>query len=402
VDSGKLRRAGMVVFVVVTLAIHGLVNFYIFRRGWQSLSGFPVFRLVLAILFAGSFLAYPLGRIVLGVFKAAWSEVLVRFGSYHLALMLYLFMGVLLVDIFRLANAVVPFFPRFLTADPRRSGLVAFVVVFGISAGTVAVGAANAARPRIKDLEVAIDKSAGGRGDLTVVMVSDIHLGTTVRSRRLERIVEKINSLGPEIVLLAGDIVDESMPAREEEKLMAAFRDIDSPLGLVGVPGNHEFYSGLERNLACLRKFGIRVLEDEAVVVGGFLVIAGRKDLSALPRRAERMSIARILDRSGVDTGLPLILLDHQPFRLEEAESAGVDLQLSGHTHAGQLFPLNLLNKRMYEQYWGYLRKGQTHYYVSSGVSTWGPPVRTGSVPEIVRIRLVFRGGEHGRGGVRE
>jgi predicted MPP superfamily phosphohydrolase len=233
-------------------------------------------------------------------------------------------------------------------------------------------------------------------------MVSDIHLGTTVRSRSLEKIVGKINSLEPDLVLLAGDIVDESMAAREEEKLTAAFRDIDSPLGLFGVPGNHEFYSGLERNLACLRKCGIRVLEDEAVVVGGFLVIAGRKDPSALPKRAERMSIARILDQSGIDTGLPLILLDHQPFRLVEAESAGVDLQLSGHTHAGQLFPLNLVNKRMYEQYWGYLRRGRTHYYVSSGVSTWGPPVRTGSVPEIVRIRLVFRDGERGGGDIRE
>jgi len=87
---------------------------------------------------------------------------------------------------------------------------------------------------------------------------------------------------------------------------------------------------------------------------------------------------------------LPLILLDHQPIRLSEAEAAGVDLQLSGHTHAGQLFPLNLINKRIYEQYWGWLTRGKTRYYVSCGVGTWGPPVRTGSVPEIVRIRISF------------
>jgi hypothetical protein len=97
------------------------------------------------------------------------------------------------------------------------------------------------------------------------------------------------------------------------------------------------------------------------------------------------------MSESGVDGRLPLLLLDHQPLGLEEAQVAGIDLQLSGHTHAGQLFPLNLINKLIYEQYWGYLRKGGTQYYVSCGLGTWGPPVRTGSTPEIVRIRLRFQ-----------
>ena len=98
---------------------------------------------------------------------------------------------------------------------------------------------------------------------------------------------------------------------------------------------------------------------------------------------------------SAVDTGRPLILLDHQPYRLAEAEEAGIDVQLSGHTHAGQLFPLNLINKKVWEQYWGYLRKGKTQYYVSCGVGTWGPPVRTGSRPEIIQIRLTFSPGKN-------
>ncbi len=384
----------MIVFVAVTLAIHGLVNFYILRRGWQALAGFPAFRSVLAGLFLVSLIAYPFGRIVLGVFQASWSEVLVRFGSFHLAWMLYLFLGVVLVDILRLANALFRFFPEFVTADPRKTGFIVFFVVFGISVATVAGGAVNASRPVVRDLDLTVGKRAGIRRDLSVVMVSDIHLGTTVRSRRLQRIVARVNSLKPDLVLLAGDIVDESMTAREEERLTAAFRDVDAPLGLFGVPGNHEFYSGLERNLSYLRKCGIRILEDEAVVVDDSFVVVGRKDPSALPKGSSRVPIPEILSRGEGTSGFPLILLDHQPFRLEEAESAGVDLQLSGHTHAGQLFPLNLINKRMYEQYWGYLRKGRTHYYVSSGVATWGPPVRTGSVPEIVRIRIRFGSAE--------
>jgi hypothetical protein len=96
------------------------------------------------------------------------------------------------------------------------------------------------------------------------------------------------------------------------------------------------------------------------------------------------------LEKTGADPKLPIILLDHQPVRLIEAEEAGIDLQLSGHTHAGQLFPLNLINKKIWEQHWGYLKKGTTQYYVSCGVGTWGPPVRTCSIPEIVRIKVSF------------
>lgn len=93
---------------------------------------------------------------------------------------------------------------------------------------------------------------------------------------------------------------------------------------------------------------------------------------------------------NGVDISHPVILMDHQAFRLEEAESNGIDLQLSGHTHHGQLWPFNFITKKVYELSWGYKKKGKTHYYVSSGVGTWGPPIRTGNRPEIVNIRLRF------------
>ncbi len=380
----------MLIFIVVVLAVHGLVNFYILHRGWQALAGFPRLRAAAALLFLLSALAYPIGRTILASKKWIWSEFLVRIGSPHMALMLYLFMGVLAVDLLRLIDALLPFFPRFVTADPNRTGLVLFLIIFGTAALAVVGGGINAAKPRIKELDLTIAKTAPGRKNLNIVMASDVHLGTTVRSSRAEKIVLMINALHPDIVLLAGDIVDETMTAREEEKLTAAFRDIRAPLGVFAVPGNHEFYSGLERNLASLKKCGIRVLQDEAVRIDGSFVLIGRKDPSALPKGGRRIPIADILDKEGVNLGLPLVLLDHQPLHLEEAQDAGIDLQLSGHTHAGQLFPLSLINKRMYEQNWGYLRKGGTQYYVSSGVCTWGPPVRTGSVPEIVRIKMSF------------
>ena len=256
---------------------------------------------------------------------------------------------------------------------------------------SIAGGAVNAARPRVREVSLAIDKAAGGRRELTVAVASDIHLGTIAGSSRLRTVIERVNALHPDIVLLPGDIVDESVTAREEEAMTSVFRELRAPLGVFSVPGNHEYFGGLERNLSYLRTWGVRVLQDEAVLVDGAFYLVGRNDPTALRYHGQRRPIETILEESGVDRSLPLILLDHQPVHLEEAEKAGIDLELCGHTHAGQLFPINLINKFVYELNWGPLDKGKTHYDVTCGVGTWGPPVRTSSRPEIVRIRIVFR-----------
>jgi hypothetical protein len=323
--------------------------------------------------------------------------------------MVNLFFALLAVDILRLTDRWVRFFPKAWTADPQRTGLVAFAVVLSVSVLGLAGGYFNALRPRLRTLDVRLEKPAGdGRGKLSVVAASDIHLGTIMGSRRLEAIVARINALRPDIVLLPGDIVDESVSEAEGEKMISALSSIRAPLGVFSVTGNHEYYGGLARNLSYLVQGGVRVLQDEAVTVGGAFVLAGRKDPTAERFGETRKSLSEVMGGAGIDHALPVVLLDHQPVRLGEAEEAGVDLQLSGHTHAGQLFPLNILNKLLYEQYWGYLRKGATQYYVSCGVGTWGPPVRTGSVPEIVRIEVSFdstagrRPGSQGVGSVVE
>lgn len=385
--GGRLRTVEMAVFLVFALSLYGLVNFYIARRGWQALAAFPAGRGVFLVVFILLALAYPLGRIVLARGGADAAGPFIKLGSLHMAFMLYLFMGVVLVDLVRLANAFLKFIPSPLR-EPGRVGPILFALVLGAAVLTVAGGAVNAARPITTDLDLRIDKPAVGRKSLTVVMASDLHLGTLIGPSRLAGIVDRINALGPDIVLLPGDIVDESVTDEQEARMSSVMRRLNAPLGVYAVPGNHEFYSGLERNLACLRACGIHVLEDEAVVVDGSIVLVGRRDPSALGYQEQRVPIREILRRYDVDENLPLILLDHQPLRLREAEEAGIDLQLSGHTHAGQLFPLNLINKRVWELNQGYLRKGSTQYYVTPGVGTWGPPVRTGSRPEIVRIAL--------------
>lgn len=386
-----MKASEMAVFLLVVLAVYGGANFYILRRGAQALAGYPRARAVL--LAAGVLLvvAYPLGRALNGPSGARFAGGLTHAGSFYLALMVNLFFAVLAIDVLRLADRAVRIFPGSWSAEPRRTGLAAFTVVLGVSLLGLAGGYVNALRPRLRTLDIRLDKPAGdGRDGLTVVAASDIHLGTIMGSRRLEAIIARINALEPDIVLLPGDIVDESVSADEEEKMISALSAIRAPLGVFSVTGNHEYFGGLARNLSYLVRGEVRVLQDEAVTVGGAIILAGRKDPTAARYGEERKALSEVLAGAGVDRALPVILLDHQPVRLSEAEAAGVDLQLSGHTHAGQLFPLNLINKLMYEQYWGYLRKGGTQYYVSCGVGTWGPPVRTGSVPEIVRIRLAF------------
>jgi len=381
----------MLVFIAIALSVYGLANFYILRRGWQALAGQPQARWIWLAVFLALVLSFPAGRFLLGHGQGPLAVLTARVGAFYLAVMLNLIMGVLLVDLLRLVNAFRPFFPASWSKDPGRTGLALFVLVAGTAALVIAVGAVNAARPRTREVSLAIDKAAGGRRNLTMAVVSDIHLGTIAGSSRLRMVVERTNALHPDIVLMPGDIVDESVTAREEEAMTSVFQGLRAPLGVFAVPGNHEYFGGLERNLSYLRKWGVRVLQDEAVLVDGSFYIVGRRDPTALRYQEVRRPIEVILERSGVDRSLPLILLDHQPVHLEEAEKAGIDLELCGHTHAGQLFPINLINKFVYELNWGPLDKGRTHYDVTCGVGTWGPPVRTSSRPEIVRIRLTFK-----------
>ncbi len=380
----------MFMFILIVLSIYALINGYIFRRGWQALAGHPRARLVLSVVFLAAAASFFAARLFIRLGWNGAAGPTARAGALYLALMLYLLMGVVLVDLFRIADGLFRIFPETVRSSPFFSGRALLAYVAGASILIIIGGAINAGHPHVREFAVCIDKPAAGRRTLTAVMASDLHLGLVSGPGRLKPLVDRINSLAPDVVFLPGDIVDESVTPRVEEEMVSTFEELRPPLGVYFVPGNHETYSGLERNLAFIRKCGIIVLQDEAVDVGGVFWLVGRRDFSSLARGEKRMPLATIMSTAGVDRARPVILLDHQPLRLDEAREAGIDLQLSGHTHAGQLFPLNLINKRLYEQNWGYLRKGGTQYYVSCGVGTWGPPVRTGSTPEIMKITLTF------------
>ncbi len=385
----------MIIFMIIVLLIYGLINGYVLWRGLQALSGLNIARLIFIIIFVVLILAFPAGRIINGQFRHRLSEVLVLFGAIYLALMIYLMMFLFLRDLVRWGVKILKMplaeFSWLSVKSPS-----SFLTIVGLAVLVVFAGYFNAINPRLKVLEIGINKQVPAGTELKAVLISDIHLGIINRSNRLESLVSRINQLQPDLVFLAGDIVDEAVPPEEEEKMVDWLKKVDSRLGLYACPGNHEYYGGFNKNISYLEKAGVTVLLDRAVKVDDCLFVIGRRDRAAASFGENRLPLKEIIQKDNVDTSWPVVVLDHQPFHLNEAAEAGVDLQLSGHTHAGQLFPLNLINKFVYEINWGYLKKGDTHIYVTSGSGTWGPPVRTGSKSEIVLIKLSFSGDKEG------
>ncbi len=252
----------------------------------------------------------------------------------------------------------------------------------------LAAGTVQALRLRTRTVPLPIAKPADLLKTLRAVQISDVHVSPVLSASRLARIIDRVNALAPDIVFITGDLASDDTPARELLRMSEVLKQPPSPLGVFACTGNHEYYGGLERTCAAIRAGGVRILEDEAVLVADSFYVIGRKDPTSVPRGGTRMPLAEIL--AGLDKSRPLILLDHQPIHLEEAAAAGIDLQLSGHTHNGQVFPVNLINKGIYKLNWGLLKKGPTWFYVTSGAGTWGPPVRLGSTSEIVLFEISF------------
>jgi len=197
--------------------------------------------------------------------------------------------------------------------------------------------------------------------------------------------VAKINSLDADLVLIAGDLLDRDVDIYINERLGEEFGAIKASMGVFAVPGNHDYFGGrIEELKELLGASGVMLLIDETVLLNGFMYVIGRNDHSR--RRFSRKPLEVLLD--GIDRSLPMIVLDHQPFFLNEAERAGIDLQVSGHTHRGQIWPGSIITRRMYENDYGLLYKGKTAIVVTSGCGIWGPPVRLGTRSEIVCIEL--------------
>jgi hypothetical protein len=220
-------------------------------------------------------------------------------------------------------------------------------------------------------------------------MASDIHLGALMGERREKVLLDIVKKQSPDLVLICGDLIDSEIAPVLRKNLGRHIQEIEAPMGVYAVTGNHEYIGGIEKSLEYLKSINIRVLKDEVITLPNGIQVVGRNDRSAGGFGANRQKLlAELL--SGIDHTKPIIVMNHQPYSLGEAEQEGVDLHLSGHTHNGQLWPLNYVTRAIFEVSWGYLKKGSSHFYVSSGFGTWGPSVRTGNRPEVVMFDLKF------------
>jgi len=367
-------------FIIVALAILFSLNGYVFLRGWQALPGTSAIRPVFLVTAIILFLSMLAGMI----FGNAMPQTVAKFVSFigfsYIIIFIYLFLSFLVVDVVRIAN----FFISFAPAGMAAFRLWAMTLTLGITGIVMIYGNYKFNHPEVVTLNISSEKPSQHKM-LKIVAASDIHLGISIDKKRLQSYVKLINDQHPDIVLLAGDVSDRSMIPVVKQNMAEELRSINARFGVFAINGNHEHYAETPNATAdYLKSAGIKVLRDEVCLIDSSFYLVGRNDRS----NSQRKSLTELIN--GLDDTKPSILMDHQPYYLEEAEKNNIDLQLSGHTHDGQFFPGNFVVKHMYELAHGYLKRGKTHYYVSSGLGLWGPQYRIGTQSEIVVINFKY------------
>lgn len=389
-DASIVKVSYFVIFLILFLTFYILLNWWIGLRGWQSLVRHIPFvkSYIYWIFFWLLALSFPAGRFGRDFLPAWVSSALSLAGSFWFGAVLYFTMALLAVDSFRLLGRVTGLIPRDYPKSTQAAAITGAVVIVLVTA-VFAYGWWNARNTRITHYQVTIPKQAGELKEMRLVVVSDLHLGTIVNRSRLERLVDIINSLKPDLVLLPGDIIEETPGPFKEQNMAAAFRRLESRYGVYAVPGNHEYIGRkFDEIVKSLQEAGVEVLVDRHVKVNGIYVV-GRDDLTG-----ERFTGKKRKDpaelMAGLDPSLPVILMDHQPSLKGQEPEKGVDLKIAGHTHRGQFFPFNLVTSRIYEIDWGHMRKGDYNSVVTSGYGTFGPPIRVGSASEVVKLDIFF------------
>ncbi|MBN1542933.1 metallophosphoesterase [candidate division KSB1 bacterium] len=372
----------LLIFFTSILSIYVLIHYYLLRHTLGALRGLSMhLRLGIAAVLVFFALLYPLSRTMAGVLLPGLSGWLLWMGAVYAGWLVYMLAGLVLRDLFQAVRLALHRIPKMPNMHPKTLVFLAL-----LAAVIAALGWWNAAHPDIVRLDLTLSRSSALRYPLHLVVATDLHIDESVSPKRVQKWVSLINRQKADAVLLVGDILDGHQPHRLDSRFAESLRQLQSRTGVFAVPGNHEYYVGIDSALAFFRSAGITALRDTAVVIDEAFVLAGRDDRTRSSFGQARKRISELL--KNIDPALPIIVLDHQPFDLNEIVTAQVDLQVSGHTHHGQLVPFNWITGQMYEKSWGLLKKNATFIYVSSGLGTWGPPMRLGNRPEIVSIRV--------------
>jgi len=378
----------MIIFFAIFLSLYGTINYYIFIRGWQALAAFPALRIYYLVFFIFLAVSYIAAKATADIIPAFLYDIMMWAGSFWFAFMAYFLLAAAGIDLFRLICHLFHISPSFLYKNYELTKQITLLAVIFIVSAIVFAGYLNAKSIRITTITTTLPRYEGKLRELNIVAASDIHISPVNDGTFLKKIVGKINSLNPDIVLLAGDIVDDKASILKDRNIGSEFTNLKSKYGTYAITGNHEFINGADEAVEYMRELGMHVLRDSSVLIDSSFYIIGREDRTKMGHGIKRKDLSELV--KDITKVYPVVLLDHTPFNLAEAEKNGIALQISGHTHHGQIFPGNLITKMVYELSWGYLKKGNTQYYVSCGVGTWGPPVKIGNISEIVNFKIKF------------
>lgn len=380
----------MALFFTIFFTVYTALNYYIFIRGWQALHSLPWLKPLYVTIFIIAAYGYVFAKLLYKFLPSIIYDIWLGIGAIWFAFFVYFILLLLGLDIIRLFNSFFHFFPKYIYNNYENTKKITAIIVIALAGLIVFLGNLNKRDITIKNLNLTLPKGNGKFNELNVVMASDLHLSTIDGERLLSKIIDKINSVNPDIVLFGGDIVDDKAVILKDRGIGESFKKLNPKFGIYSITGNHEYINGVEPSVKFMEDYGMKVLRDDYELIDSSFYLVGREDVVMKQFTGkERKTLEEII--SPFNSDHPTILLDHTPVRLEQAEKNGIDLQFSGHTHHGQIWPGNIITNMIYELSWGYLEKGKTKYYVSSGAGTWGPPVRTGSKSEIVNIKITFR-----------
>ncbi|MDD4514187.1 metallophosphoesterase [Massilibacteroides sp.] len=361
----------MPILLFLILGLYLIGNFYIYFRGGQMLATYPT---GVKVLFSLLYWACALSLIFTFVVrKSGLSLKILTFthevGSAWLVFTLYMALFLLSFDLVRL------FYKPF---------AYGFHLSFAFTLCLLSYGYYNYKHPKTQEFTLSVNKPAE-TSTLKVVAVSDLHLGLGTGKEALNKYVDRINEQNPDLILISGDLIDNTVLPLKEERMDEELNRLKASLGVYMVPGNHEYIANIEECKDFLRSTQIHLLCDSVVTLPNGVQLIGRDDR----QNHHRKPLSTLLEQA--DVSKPMILLDHQPYDLEKTVKGKVDLQFSGHTHRGQVWPINLLTDYLFDISYGYERREDTHLYVSSGLSLWGPPFRIGTNSELVVFNLKFK-----------
>lgn len=346
------------VFIAFTAA-----NRYIYRCAVALLpDGAERLRLVMKIAMCCAVAMLPAGFFIAGVLPLFLARVCLTVGYVWLLFTFYMLLALIVLK---------PLESRF-----NRSGW-RFYTSLAITVAVLVAGYINYRNPDVVEQEISLEKQLNG--SVRIVGISDVHLGYGTGKEQLRDYVRMINAQDPDVVVIAGDLCDNNFAPLFEEAMYEELRKINAPQGVFMVLGNHEYISGTDDAERFARMADITLLRDSIAVLPSGLRIIGRDDSSNKERSALRDLV------SSVPSAAPMLLLDHnsKDESIDEAASLGVDIQLYGHTHSGQVWPVTCVVDALYDQPSGYRCREGSNVVVSSGLSLWGPPFRIGTDSEL-------------------